>query len=715
MKKMVIIKKKNKSISDIYKKMSHIEHVLKKPDSYIGSIEKENTKLSILNNGDNSNVKIINKEFQFCPGFYKCFDELLVNAYDHSKRQTEKWKNNKKIKRVTYIKVHIDVKNNIISIENDGDGIDIEILPEHNIYPPELIFGTLLTSTNYDDNDKRIWGGKNGYGAKLANIFSELMTVETVDSKRNKKYVQTFKNNMSIKNKPIITIDLSNKSYTKITWKPDLKRFNIEELDNGHVSLMKKRVYDIAACTDNITVYLNDNKVNIKGFDNYIDYFIDKNKARIYQKGNGWNVVACANDDDTFEQHSWVNGVNTIRGGKHVDYIVEQIKDKLGVLIKKRKKIDVKPAYIKTQLKVFVNATVVNPTFDGQTKETLKTNKSKFEYYLELEDKFIEKLYKTEITDKILAQNNYKQNKSLSKTDGRKRNYVKVEKYSGAIWAGTTRSQLCTLILTEGDSAKSMAIAGLSEVGRQKYGVFPLKGKLLNVRDASPSDIFKNKEITNLKQIIGLQSGKKYNLNDKKWPLRYGKILIMTDQDLDGSHIKGLVMNLFDNRWPDLLNGNFISSMVTPIIKVSKKKNTKSFYSIQEYDKWKLNKSSKGFKIKYYKGLGTSTNKEAREYFRNLKIISYFKELNKPNRLDLAFKKTRADDRKDWLFKYNRDEIVNFNDNKMSFNEFVDKELIHFSNYSTCRSIPDIRDGLKPSTRKILFSCFKKNLNKEIK
>ena len=223
--------------------MSHIEHVLKKPDSYIGSIEKENTKLSILNNGDNSNVKIINKEFQFCPGFYKCFDELLVNAYDHSKRQTEKWKNNKKIKRVTYIKVHIDVKNNIISIENDGDGIDIEILPEHNIYPPELIFGTLLTSTNYDDNDKRIWGGKNGYGAKLANIFSELMTVETVDSKRNKKYVQTFKNNMSIKNKPIITIDLSNKSYTKITWKPDLKRFNIEELDNGHVSLMKKRVY----------------------------------------------------------------------------------------------------------------------------------------------------------------------------------------------------------------------------------------------------------------------------------------------------------------------------------------------------------------------------------------------------------------------------------------------------------------------------------------
>ena len=761
-KKTKIVKKTKttkKDVSDIYKKMSHVEHVLNKPDSYVGSTQIEETQQYVLESIDDK-VAIVKKNFNFCPAFYKCFDELLVNAFDHSKRQLKKISDGEEnILKVTNIRVEILKEENTIIVFNDGDGIDIEIIPEYKLYPPELIFGTLLTSTNYDDSDEREWGGKNGYGAKLANIFSTEMVVETVDRSRGKKFKQIFTNNMSDKTKPKIT-SFNGKPFTRITWKPDFKRFNMTELDDAHIKLLKKRVYDIAACTDkDVNVFLDNKKITEKTFEKYVDLYIGdkKTKPRIYQYGDGWSVIATYNDSEEFEQVSFVNGINTIRGGKHVDYIVEQIKEKLSLVIKKKRKINVKSAYVKNQLMVFVNSTIVNPVFDGQTKETLKTNKKQFKHYIDLDNKFIDKLYKTEITNLIIQHTNYKENKDLAKTDGKKKGRIKVEKLSDANWAGTKKSKECTLILTEGDSAKSMAIAGLSVVGRNAYGVFPLRGKLLNVRSANNSDILKNKEISNIKKILGLQSGAKYETEttDKYWPLRYGKIMIMTDQDLDGSHIKGLVINLFDHTWPNLMEKGFICSMITPIIKVKKNKSEKIFYTIQDYDIWKTKPNSKGWKAKYYKGLGTSTTSEAKEYFKQLKVIDYFKDdedtqlteaqldenVNNPdvtdnpnitdnqdaidnqnaidkvisNKIDLAFNDKRADDRKKWLSYYDKNNIPNFNDDTMSYNTFIDTEFIHFSNYDNDRSIPDIRDGFKPSIRKIMYSCFKRNLKNEIK
>ena len=739
------ISKKNKnskkSVSEIYVKMKHIDHIFEKPDSYVGSIEIEETDQYVLDDSNPDDVKIVKRKFNYCPGFYKCFDELLVNAFDHTKRQLSKIKSgDSSAIPVTNIKVEIDKESGVISVFNDGDGIDIEIIPEHNKYPPEMIFGELLTSTNYDDSEEREWGGRNGYGAKLANIFSLETKVETVDSKRGKKFKQVFKNHMSEKSKPKIT-SFSGKPYTKLTWSPDYKKFNMDGLDDDHYQLLKKRVYDIAACTDSdVNLYLNKSRITNKTFEKYVDLFIGskKDKPRIYEESNGWKVIASYNDDEVFEQVSFVNGINTVRGGKHVDYVVDQIKDKLAALIKKKKKVNVKTSYVKNQLMVFVNATIINPVFDGQTKETLKTNKSKFGHTITLSDKFIQKLFKTEITERIIQQTTYKESQSLQKTDGKKKTRVKVPKLCDANNAGRkNKSRGCTLILTEGDSAKTMAVAGLSVVGRDNYGVFPLRGKVLNVRDASNQSILNNTEISNVKQIIGLQSNKVYTREecDKEWPLRYGKIMIMTDQDHDGSHIKGLVMNLFDHMWPSLLDIGFVCSMVTPIIKVKKKKEEKSFYTIQDYEKWKkANNNAKGWNIKYYKGLGTSTTSEAKEYFKKLRVITYERDnlLKKDsidkfiqeggdinslpeNRLDLAFNKKRADDRKDWLFKYNRDSIADFSRKTMTFNEFIDDEMIHFSNESNDRSIPSVRDGFKPSIRKIMYSAFKRNLTKEIK
>jgi len=731
----------DKSIEEIYKKMSHVEHVLEKPDSYVGSTEKEEIELDLLDD-EGDKIQIVKKSFEYCPAFYKCFDELIVNAFDHSKRQLKKIESGDNLAiKVSNIKIDINEIENSISIWNDGDGIDIELLPEYNLYPPELIFGTLLTSTNYDDNEQREWGGRNGYGAKLANIYSIKTEIETVDKKREKKYKQTFSNNMSEKTNPIIT-SFTGKSYTKIVWYPDLKRFNINNLDKNHISLFKKRSYDIAACSYNdVNVFINNKKILEKTFEKYVNLYIRDSRKTIIEEQDGWTVVATDNDNDTFEQRSFVNGINTIRGGKHVDFVVDQIKDKLAQMIKKKRKINVKTAYVKNQLSVFINSTIINPVFDGQTKETLKTNKSKFGHWIELSSKFIEKLYKSDITEKIIAQTNFKENKNLEKTDGKKTSLIRVPKLTDANDAGTRKSKECTLILTEGDSAKSMAIAGLSVIGRSKYGVFPLKGKVLNVRDASNNEILKNAEINNVKKILGLQSNKNYTKEEleKNWPLRYGKIMIMTDQDLDGSHIKGLILNVFDSIWPLLINEGFICSMVTPIIKVKKNKSEKAFYTIQDYEKWKdKNNEGKGWNVKYYKGLGTSTTNEAKDYFKKLHIIDYYREseilemniensvseVNDKtnnienlisNKIDLAFRKDRADDRKEWLRNYDRDDIPDYNKDKMSCNEFIDKELKHFSNYDNDRSLPSVRDGLKPSTRKILYSCFKRNLTNEIK
>ena len=229
-----------------------------------------------------------------------------------------------------------------------------------------------------------------------------------------------------------------------------------------------------------------------------------------------------------------------------------------------KKKLDVKPQIVKNQLRIFVNAyKIVNPMFDGQTKETLKTPKAKFGSTIDITEKFIIALSKTDIYDKIQQQSAYKNSQLLSKTDGKKSKKVKVNKLSDANKAGTTESKNCTIIFTEGDSAKTMAISGLAEVGRDYYGVFPLRGKILNVRDAATAQIMNCIVLNDIKQIIGLQNNIDYKKQYEKtgvWPLRYGKVMIMTDQDSDGSHIKGLMMNMFDSMWKSLLDIGFISS-----------------------------------------------------------------------------------------------------------------------------------------------------------
>jgi len=704
-------------LSEQYQKKTDKEHILDAPDTYIGSIEKDT--IQGWNYQSNTNGIEFNS-YEFIPGLYKCFDEGIVNSRDHFIRM--KLQDDTDSHQVSYISVEIDKSTGMISITNDGNGIDIEKHPDHGIWIPEMIFGHLRTSTNYQKDKVRIVGGKNGFGFKLVLIYSTWGRIETVDHTRGKKYIQEFKNNLTVIEKPKIT-KCKSKPYTKVSWIPDYKRFGIDNLTDSMEAIFHKRVIDIAATTDKaLKVKYNKESIPIHSFEQYVNMYVGNKTTtkRIYEKNNErWEYAVCLTPFDEFTQVSFVNGICTTKGGKHVDYILNQITKSIVDYIDKKKKVKVKSTSIKEQLFLFVNCIIDNPSFDSQTKDTLTTNVNKFGSTCKISEKFIEKIAKLGIIDQALSIHSVKESKESKKTDGKKtKSLYGVPKLIDAHFAGTVKSKQCMLILCEGDSAKAGIVSGLSKEDRNTIGVYPLRGKLINARDAQKSKLNANNEITEIKKIMGLESNRQYKSKKEiEESLRYGRIVLLTDQDLDGVHIKGLCVNLFDSHWNSLIQeDNFIGFMNTPILKAKKGDKEQIFYNEKEYLTWKAqHNNGHGWNIKYYKGLGTSTSKEFKEYFKNKKIITFSFDSESSNALDMVFNKSRSEDRKQWLEHYDKDKTLDTSKLKITYNEFVHNELIHFSKYDCERSIPNIMDGLKTSQRKILYCAFKRNLTKEIK
>lgn len=488
------------------------------------------------------------------------------------------------------------------------------------------------------------------------------------------------------------------------------------------IKQFEKRTYDIAAVTDkSVKVKWNNSLIPVKTLSQYIDLYIEDGTKKIYEEGGErWSYGVIISPVDEFKQVSFVNGIYTSKGGKHVDYIMNQIIKKMCAFIQKKKKIDVKPTTIKEQIMLFLRCDIDNPAFDSQTKDYMNTPSSKFGSQCTVSDKFIEKLAKMGVMDSACALTEVKENKTAKKSDGSKSKSIRgIPKLVDANYSGTAKSSLCTIIFCEGDSAKAGIISGLTKDDRNYIGVYPMKGKLFNVRGESLKRINENKEIVEIKQILGLEVGKDYkSLEVLEKSLRYGKILFMTDQDLDGSHIKGLGINLFQSQWNSIAKLNVIGFMNTPILKAKKNSQELMFYNEGEYEQWKkeqVNESIQGWKIKYYKGLGTSTGKEFKEYFENKKIVTFEFSEKTDDTIDMIFNKKRSDDRKDWLEGYERQSFLDTNQQSITYEDFVNKEFIHFSKYDCERSIPNMMDGLKISLRKILFAAFKKKLTKEIK
>lgn len=706
-----------RTVEETYQKKSQLEHILLRPDSYVGSIEKQEQDHWVFNE---SSGRMVQRKLEYIPALFKIFDEILVNAADNLVRCPGQDK----------ICVEIESKRGCISVWNNGQGIPVQMHREHNCYVPELIFGHLLTSDNYDDSEKKVVGGRNGYGAKLANIFSTRFVVETADSRAGKRYKQVWDANMTVAHPPEIN-DLDSTScedFTKITFFPDLARLGMKTLEKDIVALMKRRAFDVAASTHGrCQVYLNGEPLKVHSFEDYVALHLDPDAFRVCEVVNDrWEIAVGITDGSGFRQVSFVNSINTCRGGTHVNYIADQVissvMTKLGPQKSAGGPLSVKPQHVRGYLMVFVNCLIENPAFDSQTKETLMSKRERFGSTCTVPEPLISRVLESGIVEalqewsKALGKSELAQH--LNRSDmGLAKRIFGVPKLEDANFAGTKQGGSCTLILTEGDSAKALAVAGLGVVGRDCFGVFPLRGKLRNVRELTVKQMMENKEIDQVMRIMALDAGKEYG--DVRG-LRYGSIMIMTDQDPDGSHIKGLIINFIQHWFPSLLRvPGFLKEFVTPIVKVTKGDEAITFFTVNEYQQWKEdNDGGHGWKCKYYKGLGTSTSEEAREYFSDLdehvKLFMH-ESAEDDDLIDLAFNSKRADDRKRWIAECREDNIIDHTEPTLTYNDFVKKELVHFAKYDVQRMIPSVVDGLKPGQRKVLFGIFKKKIHGDVK
>jgi DNA topoisomerase-2 len=678
-----------------YERLSHVDHILKRPDTYVGSLPPESGQYWIR---DGAKFKL--SQLSVSSGLVKIFDEILVNAIDQHSLHP---------KKVTEISVKI-IKDSIL-IENSGVAIPIKKhATEKNsdgtpIWIPELIFGHLLTSSNYNDEEQRVTGGRNGYGAKLANVFSNKFWIEISDGK--KVYKQVWSGNMGKVAPAEITAGNSN-VYVIIGFSPDWRRFGMAGPTPEFLKLVEKRTWDAAMWCAKAKVSFNGDVVKVAALEDYAKMHVGEVPVAKMHTEN-FDIVVAHSTSGAFQQCSWVNGICTTKGGSHVDKITKAICDAIAA----DKRVTVKPAQIKAALFVFVRAVVVNPTFSSQTKAECT---SKIADTIDLKPKFIKDILASGVLDDLLALGLAKVDKELKKTDGSKKTRISgIPKLDDANWAGTHRSHECTLIITEGDSAKALAIAGLGVVGRNAFGVFPLRGKPRNVRDATVKQVTENEEFSNLKKILGLQHGKIYNSTRE---LRYGRLMIMTDADLDGSHIKGLVLNMFHVYWPKLIELGFVVSMVTPVIKAGRV----WFFTEDEYRtavaEGRVTVGANG--VKYYKGLGTSTSAEAKEYFKQIEklTVAFNSDAEMNASMTLAFSKAQADDRKGWLTAHmaSPPEGVAYGHIKaLSVTDFVNRDMANFSAEDIKRSIPHVGDGLKPSQRKVIYACLKKNLTTDMK
>jgi DNA topoisomerase II len=768
-----------RTIEEQFGRKTPLEHVLLRPGMYVGACERLppnscwvleptppppqvegsiSTKKAIDNDfGVTAKAppfRVVRKEYGIVPALIKVFDEILVNASDNRLRDPI---------NCSRLDITIDPGSDHrppqIRIYNNGKGIPIQIHKGEKMFVPELVFGTLMTGSNFADSEKRLTGGKNGFGAKLTNIFSKRFTVETLDSDSRQHYTQTWYDNMTESSKPeIVTVPSIEEDYTCITFEPDVPRLtgnpNQLAIPAEDYRIMCRRVVDVAGCHDDMQVTLNGVDVSVTSFEEYTRFYRSQEAPPLAfeQINSRWYVGVGLSETGSFESVSFVNGMATDRGGTHVNAIANQIVKRIQDEIEKKCDADlvaaISPSLVRRSLFLSVRSLIENPDFDSQMKEYLSSSPEKFGSSCILSKAFLNaKLVKPldeggpGIVEEVIRMAMGRQQAQLLKEFGGKksrRQLLSIPKLEDAHKAGSAAGKDCTLILTEGDSAKALAVAGFEVVGRDLYGVFPLRGKLLNVREAKLSQLTANAEVKALVAILGLDFDKEYDTMHERDELRYGHVMLMTDQDTDGSHIKGLVINFFRYFWPKLLkppvdrptetdnaaNATFLSSFITPLLKATKKgkgKEILSFYSMAEYIKWRASLSDselKTWNVKYFKGLGTSTASEAKEYFRafdtHFRPFHWCSDID-GDMLDMVFNKSGAAGRRDWINATYDPTSTLDDEDSVTYEDFVNKEMIHFSAADNVRSLPSVIDGLKPSQRKVLYAAFKRKLTAEIK
>ena len=613
------------SVDKKFQKLDDIEHVLKRPGMYIGSIKPHTANKWLIN--DNS-VEL--KEVTYNPGFLKIFDEIITNSVDESKRKGSK---------LNTIKVTLDEKTGIITIWDNG-GIPVVKHSEHKEWIPEMIFSNLKAGSNFDDTESRSWAGTNGVGSTLTNIYSKSFTVTTCDGKN--QYTQTFSDNM--RNRTVAKVKKATKNHTEITFLTDYEKFGLTGIDNNHFKMIEKRVYDLAACNTHLKISFNSKSLTFKTFENYIqlyvkDYFFESSKDK------NWSLGISLSENG-FQQVSFANSTETYDGGTHVDYIMSQIVSQLREFFMKKHKVDVKPSELRNHMFLFLDSTIINPSFSSQTKEKLITEIKDFGSTYEVTSKLIQSIIKSEIVNSILdwiQQKKTAEDSKLQRELNKKLSKIKVEKLIDA--KGKDRWK-CSIGLFEGDSAIS---AFRKYRTPETMGAFALKGKFVNVSEMTNQKLVQNDEVVNLMAAVGLKLGQKIELKD----LRYGRILFYVDADVDGNSIAGLLINFFHKYWPDMFERKMIWKVETPIVVAIPKSKTKKkvlFYTQTEYNDWEKKNDIKQWEIKYKKGLAALVDDEYHDIINSPRMTMITKDDMSKGSLDIWFGKN-SDLRKVELLK----------------------------------------------------------------
>lgn len=708
---------------------NQFQHALNRPDAIIGSIKTRKKKTWIYDG-----EKMVHSKINYNNGLAHIFYEVLSNAIDNKWRSDE---NNISMK-----KIEISfTKEGEISIWNDGRWIDVikkdfeytdpitQEITVHNLYPAELYFGYMLTGTNYNDKVERKTSGKNGMGAKAANVFSKEFIVECCDPKNGKIFEQTFSDNLKKRTTPLIKSTKRKTGYTRITFTPDYSRFSYDiskkALFKDFKGLLFKYAYDCAMITG-LNVSFNGKKISVNSLLSYAKLFFPKGSKFIRFSSKDGTSEAILVDKNTevklkelpdVEHMGFVNGNHTETGGAHVDGWRKKVFTKLvktlnsrGTKNKPVNRTTAKQIY--PYLFLFVRCEVDKPEFTDQMKNFLD---SPVPSLLIPSADDMKKVIKWPFIERLDYWLSIKSTSNLTKATKVEKRPSLGKKGVDANYAGKKGKKLdCTLLLTEGNSAKTLVESGIGSAGLQNtYGVLAIRGKMINPQIKSLTQVMKNEEFRLLRSMLNLQPNVDYSKDENFGTLRYGRLGIFADADPDGDHIKGLVINMIYYFWPELGKRGFIMSVSSPILRIFKTPKTHiDFYSKSEYEKY-MKKNPKMVKkeVKYFKGLGGLTPPDALEIFLEPKHINFTHSKLTIKKLGISFGKD-VKPRKEWMLDNTtiQKKYLERFEGDMRISNFIDSRIKDFAYYTWPRAIPSVFDGMKVSQRKILFGCFLKKL-----
>lgn len=700
------------------------EHILLRPDTYIGSVAMERTCEWVYRKG-----KIQYEIIEYVPGFIRLFIEILSNAIDN------KWRSDENGIKCTKIAFKIDPKSGKTQIWNDGMTIPLKYSNQkgcENLLIPTMVFGRFWTSSNYNDTEERKTSGRNGYGAKLSNVFSTFFQIRTYDKTTRKRFSQIWRNNMTIVEPPVIEENVNDTPFTEITWIPDRERL-LSNYTDGVVALIYRFMYDAAMITG-LPVYINNRLLEVKSITDYARCFLDEADRKTSEimtfRTPDSEVVLMTNRRNPFIL-SFANGILTKKGGIHVRTWFKALYEPLAAALSpKEKDIVLTADDVSKYFTMIISCSIDKPKFDSQAKDELvfpaPTTK--------VTPAELKKILKWEVIKDILEVIEAKRMAKLKKLSAKKRGKP-VDKLDDANLAGPGTGIKCVLVLCEGESAQAAALTGIQvgydgKRGKDYFGILPLGGKILNVTNADIEKIGENEHIQDLIQALGLQVLTDYTVEANYRKLNYGSVLIFCDGDADGLHIEGLVLNFFQRLFPSILKRKepYVVSMRTPIVRAVMKDGTSmNFYrstTFENYIKTPAN-AAKIVRHKYFKGLGTYTDSSIADVFGKRRIFYHHSELC-DTALKTAFSEKFADKRKEWILKYRNSKFVDLSDGTvdkteiidMSFADFVNYDLIVHSDENCSRMLPSVMDGYKESTRKIVYALLsegEKYKKKELK